>query len=83
MSEILTYLDKAGVGVDTLLLLAVIFMLMPIVWRMAKMAERFEALEKLTEEHSGELYGNGHDGLKTRLTRLEAEHCINHRGGHG
>jgi len=66
------------------LLLAVIFMLMPIVWRMAKMAERFEALEEVARQHSIEIWGNGNPGIKIRLERLETEHHLNHgRCGNG
>lgn len=64
MSEIIGILKSLGVGVDTLMLVA-------IVWRMSQIGERFRSLEKTVCEHSEELWGNGKEGLKIKVARIE------------
>lgn len=64
MSEIIDILKSLGVGVDTLVLIA-------IVWRLSQISERFRLLEKTVLEHSTELWGNGKDGLKIKVAKLE------------
>ena len=64
MSEILGLLKDLGVGVDTLVLVA-------IVWRLSQISERFKALEKTVLEHSAEIWGNGKVGLKVQVAKLE------------
>ena len=43
------------------------------------MTIRFDRLEEITSEHHTTLYGNGSDGLKTKLERIEAAHSTLHR----
>ena len=71
MIEVLNLLKEWGFGADTVVLVLM-------VWKISKLLSRFEALEKRVQEHSLELWGNGKEGLKDRMTRLMAEHCVNH-----
>ena len=43
------------------------------------MTVRFDRLEEITSEHHITLYGNGSDGLKTKLERIETAHNTLHR----
>jgi hypothetical protein len=43
------------------------------------MTIRFDRLEEITSEHHTTLYGNGSDGLKTKLERIETAHSTLHR----
>ena len=43
------------------------------------MTVRFDRLEEITSEHHTTLYGNGSDGLKTKLERIETAHNTLHR----
>ena len=40
---------------------------------------RFDRLEEITSEHHTTLYGNGSEGLKTKVERIETTHSTLHR----
>jgi hypothetical protein len=40
---------------------------------------RFDRLEEITSEHHTTLYGNGSEGLKTKVERIETAHSTLHR----
>ena len=43
------------------------------------MTVRFDRLEEITSEHHTTLYGNGSEGLKIKVERIETAHSTLHR----